>query len=45
MKQLVNFFKRLIGNASRSESTEIRSIVIMQRKAHRFSEAFSGRIQ
>ena len=28
----------LIGNASRSESSETRSIVVMQRKAHWFSE-------
>jgi hypothetical protein len=38
MKQLVNMFKRLIGNAPQSESAEMRSIVVMQRKAHLFTE-------
>jgi hypothetical protein len=38
MKQLVNMFKRLIGNAPQSESAEMRSIVVMQRKAHLFIE-------
>ena len=35
---LVKMFKRLVGRASDSETTEMRSIVIMQRIAHRFSE-------
>ena len=34
----MNTIGRLVGNKSRSESTEIPSIVILQRKAHRFSE-------
>ncbi len=36
--QLANIFKRLVGNQPESKSTEMRSIVIMQRKAHRFTE-------
>ena len=36
--KLVSMFRSLIGKASRSETTEMRSIVILQRKAHRFSE-------
>lgn len=35
---LIRMLKRLVGTASRSESTEMRSIVIMQRKTHRFTE-------
>ncbi len=35
---LVKLFKRLVGKAPDSETTEMRSIVIMQRKAHRFNE-------
>jgi hypothetical protein len=35
---LVRIFKRLVGKAPDSETTEMRSIVIMQRKAHRFNE-------
>ena len=31
-------FKRLIGNAPQSEAAEMRSIVVMQRKAHLFTE-------
>ena len=31
-------FKRLVGGRSRSKPTEMRSIVITQRKAHRFTE-------
>ncbi len=38
MKQLVNMFKRLIRNTPQSESAETRSIVVMQRKAHPFTE-------
>jgi hypothetical protein len=38
MRQLVNMFKRLIGNAPQAESTEMRSIVLMQRKSHLFTE-------
>lgn len=34
----MKMFKSLVGKASNSEITEMRSIVIMQRKAHRFSE-------
>jgi hypothetical protein len=34
--QLANIFKLLVGN--RPKSTEMRSLVIMQRKAHRFTE-------
>ena len=36
--KLVEMFKSLVAMASRSEAAEIRSIVIMQRKAHWFSE-------
>lgn len=36
--KLMKFFKSLVGKASDSEKTEMRSIVIMQRKPHRFSE-------
>jgi len=36
--QLVNLFKRLIGKQAESKPTEVRSIVIMQRKEHRFTE-------
>jgi hypothetical protein len=36
--KLVNMFRRLIGNALQSESAEMRSIVVMQRKAHLFTE-------
>jgi hypothetical protein len=35
---LVKMFKRLVGKAPASEITEMRSIVIMQRKAHQFNE-------
>lgn len=38
MPPLMRMLKRLFGTASRSESAEMRSIVIMQRKAHRFTE-------
>ena len=38
MIQLIEMFKRLFGNRSQSQSTEMRSIVMMQRKAHRFTE-------
>ena len=34
----MKMLKRLLGTASRSESAEMRSIVILQRKAHRFTE-------
>jgi hypothetical protein len=34
----MKMLKRLLGTASGSESTGMRSIVIMQRKAHRFTE-------
>jgi hypothetical protein len=33
-----NIFKRLFANDSKTESTEMRSMVIMQRKTHRFTE-------
>jgi len=36
--KLVEMFKNLIGKAPHSEATEPRSIVIMQREAHRFSQ-------
>ena len=36
--KLVNIFRRLIRKASHSETTEMRSLVIMQRKAHQFVE-------
>jgi hypothetical protein len=36
--QLANMFKRLGWNRSRAESKEMRSIVIMQRNAHRFTK-------
>jgi hypothetical protein len=35
---LLKIFKNLVAKAPHSETTEMRSIVIMQRKAHRFSE-------
>jgi hypothetical protein len=35
---IVKLFRRLAGEAPQAEATEMRSIVIMQRKAHRFSE-------
>jgi hypothetical protein len=38
MPPLMKMFQRLFGTASQSGSTEMRSIVIMQRKAHRFTE-------
>ena len=38
MSPLMKMLKRLFGTASQSESTEMRSIVIMQRMAHRFTE-------
>lgn len=38
MLALMKMLKRLFGIPSRSESSEMRSIVIMQRKAHRFTE-------
>lgn len=38
MMHLVKMLKRLAGNAPSSETTEMRSIVMLQRKAHRFSE-------
>ena len=38
MPPLMKMLNRVFGTASRSESTEMRSIVIMQRKAHRFIE-------
>jgi len=34
----MKMLKYLFGTASWSKSTELRSIVIMQRKAHRFTE-------
>lgn len=36
--KLVKMFKSILGKAPHSETTERRSIVIMQRKAHRFGE-------
>ena len=36
--KLVKMFKSLVRKAPHSETREMRSIVIMQRKAHRFSE-------
>ncbi len=36
--KLVKMLKTLVGKATHSETREMRSIVIMQRKAHRFSE-------
>jgi hypothetical protein len=36
--RLMKLFRSLLGKVSRSETTDPRSIVIMQRKAHRFSE-------
>jgi len=38
MLPLMKMLKRLLGTASLPESTEMRSVVIMQRKAHRFTE-------
>jgi hypothetical protein len=38
MPLLMKMLKRLFGTVSRFESTEIRSIVIMQRETHRFTE-------
>ena len=35
----VRMLKSLVGKAPQSETIELRSIVIMQRKAHRFSES------
>lgn len=36
--KLVSLFKSLVGKTSKSAAAEMRSIVIMQRKAHQFSE-------
>ena len=36
--KLAKIFKSLVAKASHSETAEMRSIVIMQRKAHWFSE-------
>jgi len=36
--KFLKMLKSLVGKTPRSETTEMRSIVIMQRKAHRFSE-------
>jgi len=38
MKQLVSLFKRLVGGRAASDSADVRSIVLMQRRAYRFSE-------
>lgn len=38
MTPLMDLFKRLFRNLRRSKLDEMRSIVIMQRKAHRFTE-------
>jgi hypothetical protein len=38
MPPLTKMLKRLFGITSRSESTDMRSIVLMQREAHRFTE-------
>ena len=38
MTSLMRMLRRLFGTASPSESAEMRSIVIMQRQAHRFTE-------
>jgi hypothetical protein len=38
MPPLMKMLRHLFGDVSQSESTEMRAIVIMQRKAHRFTE-------
>ena len=42
MPPLIEMLKRLFGVTSPPESTEMRAIVIMQRKAYRFTEERSA---